>query len=151
MTTYDRMSTLFWIIVAIAICIESIRLGLGSFSNPGPGLVPFGSGLILGTLGLIVLGFTFKRDHQEKIVLWDPDTQWGKMISVLLSLIAYGVLLEPMGFLLITLLWMVFMCRGIGNIGWKTTVLISVITTALCYFLFEYYLGIRFPRGFWRP
>jgi hypothetical protein len=145
------MSTLFWIVVAGVICIESIRLGLGSFSNPGPGLVPFGSGFILGTLGLIVLGFTFKNDQQEKVVLWDPDTQWGKMISVLLSLIAYGVLIEHIGFLLITFLWMGFMCRGIGNIGWKTTVLISVITTTLCYFLFEYYLGIRFPRGFWRP
>jgi len=107
--------------------------------------------MILGTLGLIVLGFTFKSDQQEKVILWDPGTQWGKMISVLLSLIAYGFLLELMGFLLITFLWMVFMCRGIGKIGGKTTVLIAVITTSSCYLLFEYYLGIRFPRGFWRP
>jgi putative tricarboxylic transport membrane protein len=150
MSTYDRMSTLFWIGVAFAICIESIRLGLGSLSNPGPGLVPFGSGLILGTLGLIVLGFSFKGEQQEKITLWDPGTQWGKMISVLLSLIAYGFLLDLMGFLLITFLWMVFMCRGIGKIDRMTTILIAVITTSSCYLLFEYYLGIRFPQGIWR-
>ncbi len=151
MSNYDRMSTLFWVGVAGAIIIESLRLGLGSLSNPGPGLVPFGSGLILGIFGLIVLVFTFRGDQEEKVRLWDPDTQWGKMISVLLSLMAYGFLLDLMGFLLVTFLWMVFMCRGIGKIDGKVTVLISIITTSFCYLLFEYYLGIRFPRGIWRP
>ena len=61
MTKYDRMSTLFFIGLAIVICEESIRIGAGSLSNPGPGLIPLGSGLILGIFGLIVLVRTFKE------------------------------------------------------------------------------------------
>lgn len=146
MLIYDRISTLFWIGVALFICIESIRLGVGSLSNPGPGLFPLGAGVVLGTFGLAGFIQTLGK-WEEKVVLWRPGTQWWTLVSILLSLLSYGFLINPLGFFLTTFLWIGFTCRRIGKMGWKSTVFAALVTTISSYFLFEHYLGIRFPRG----
>lgn len=146
MGKYDRMSALFWVGMGIAISVESIRLGPGSLSAPGPGLIPLGCGLFLGVFGFILFVRTFKIVAEGGEVIQEQVTQWDKLIFVLASLIGYAFLIEFLGFLLVTLLWMGFIFR-LGKIGWKATVFISVVSTSLCYILFGYYLGIRFPRG----
>ncbi len=149
MARYDRMSTLSFLVLAVAICIESIRLGPGSLSNPGPGLVPLGSGLILGIFSFIVLirsgGSLLEKE--ETIGKTVPERK--KMISILVSLVGYAFLITPLGFHLVNFLWMTFLCRGLGKMEWKASFFFSLIATFSCYLLFEYYLQIRFPRGIW--
>ena len=55
MKKYDLLTGLVWTISGTGISIESIRLGLGKFRVPGPGLLPFLSGCVLGFLGLILM------------------------------------------------------------------------------------------------
>ena len=146
MARYDRLSALFWVMMAIAISEESIRLGPGSLSEPGPGLIPLGCGLVLGVFGLIVFLKSFKATTGETEALWKHGSQWLRLAFVLTSLLAYAFLIELLGFRLVTLVWMGFICR-LGKIGWKATLFISVFTMLSSYILFGYYLGIRFPRG----
>jgi len=146
MVKYDRVSALFWVAMAIAICVESIRLGPGSLSVPGPGLIPLGCGISLGILGLIVFALTFKRMGEGKEVPREKGIQWQKLILTLVSLIAYAFFLNVLGLQIVTLIWMGFICR-LGKMGWRGTVFFSVVTTFSCYILFAYCLGIRFPRG----
>jgi hypothetical protein len=131
--------------MAIAICVESIRLGPGSLSAPGPGLIALGCGMSLGILGLILFARTFKSGAKRREVVWEQGILWKKLVFALASLIGYAFSLDILGFRLVTLLWMGFICR-FGKIGWKMTVFISIITTLSCYILFTY-LGIRFPHG----
>jgi len=147
MVRYDRLSSLFWIALSIAICEEAIRLGPGSMTTPGAGLIPLGCGLFLGILGLSLFLFTFKRKEEEKEVILKKGIRWRTLILVLVSITGYSFLIDLMGFLLTTVLWMGFVCR-LGKVTWKGTVLISVITTSLCFILFVHILGIRFPPGF---
>ena len=146
MATYDRMSSLFWIVFGIAITVESLRLGPGSLSGPGPGLLPLGCGLALGILGFTIFLRTFKQESQEREILWEEGTLWRKLILTLASLVCYAFLLDVLGFLLLTFIWMLFVCK-VGKLGWKKTVAIAIIVTFCCYGLFNYLLGIRFPRG----
>jgi hypothetical protein len=147
MGNHDRVSTLFFLGLAVAICVESYRLGPGSFSQPGPGLVPLGSGLILGIFAFIVLVRTFRR-REEGENLW-RGAAWKKMIYILASLAAYAGFLNSLGFPLINFLWMGFVCWKIGKMGWKAAFLTSLASTFFAYLLFEHYLSIRFPRGIW--
>lgn len=149
MDRLDRMSALFLVGVGIAICVESIRLGVGQVSDPGPGLIPLGCGIVLGFFGSIVVMRTFKIPTEGREDISEHRVQWQKLTIILASLIGYALLLDFVGFLLVTLCWMVFICR-VGKIGWKASIFISIITTLLSYILFEYYLGIRFPRGVFR-
>ena len=146
MTKYDRMSILFFVGLAIAIIMESIRLGRGSLSNPGPGLIPLGCGLMLGILGLIVFARTFMSSSREGLEEKAIKLRWNTF-SALVSMVAFGFLINPVGFHMVTFLWMGFVCRWIGRMGWKATILTSVITTFSTWLLFGYLLEIRFPRG----
>lgn len=144
MARYDRISALFWIVLAIAICVESVRLGPGSLSVPGPGLIPLGCGLSLGILGLALVSRTLKDTREE--VLWKKGTSWTKLLLTLASVVFYAFFLHVIGFLLMTFLWLVFVCK-VGNMSWRRTFTVAIIATCLCYVLFNYFLGIRFPRG----
>lgn len=150
MVSYDRMSALFWLGLGIGISAESIRLGPGSLSAPGPGLIPMGCGLLLGILGVALFISTFTRGAEEKEAVWEEGLKWWTLILALLSITGYALLIDVLGFGLTTLLWMAFICR-LGKMGWKGTAVMSVFTTILCYVLFVYFLGIRFPRGIVGP
>jgi hypothetical protein len=148
MRTYDRISSFFFTILALAICLESMRLGIGSFDNPGPGLVPLGCGLILGIVGLIVFACTFIGLPEAKEFLWGPETKIWKVVVSLVLLGCYAILIDFFGFILITFLWMSISCRWVGGMGWKGTMLTSVIATVTSYILFVIILKVNFPRGF---
>jgi hypothetical protein len=145
---YDRISSLVCVGLAIAICFESIRIHPGKLSNPGPGFLPLVCGSVLGILGIIVFIRTYLPSTREvKVVLWDLDTKWRAMILTIISLILYASLMDFIGFYLVTFLWMIFTCRWIARLGWRTTISISVLTVIFTYVVLSYYLGIRFPVG----
>ena len=71
---------------------------------------------------------------------------WQKVALALSYLVGYALLLEILGFLLVTVFWVGANCR-LGNMSWKKTLLISVAATLSCFLIFEYFLKVRFPRG----
>jgi hypothetical protein len=146
MTKHDRMSALFLVGLAIAIGVESIRLGPRSLSNPGPGLIPLGSGLALGIFGLIVFARTFRSSPREGLRKKALSFSWNS-VSTLTSMVVFGLLVNPLGFYTATFLWMGFVCRWIGRVGWKATIITSVATTFSTWLLFGHLLEIRFPLG----
>ncbi len=146
MTKYDRISTLFLVGLAIAVSLESIRIGPGSLSNPGPGLIPLGCGLVLGILSLIGFFRTFVRPSSE-VLRKNAVKLGGSTIAALVSMLVFAFLIDTLGFLIVTFLWMGFVCRWIGRLGWKATIFTSVVTPFCIWLLFVYFLEIRFPRG----
>ena len=74
---------------------------------------------------------------------------FGKMIFVSASLFFYGLFLEKLGYLIVTLITMVLLYLGMGLKGWRPVLIASVLTVAVTYFLFTY-LGVRFPAGILR-
>ena len=144
MSRNDRISSLSFIGLALAIIGESLRLGPGSLSNPGPGLLPLWCGLIQGILGLIIFARTFKGSIKKRKIFSGGGT---KITLTLVSLVGYAFLMDLLGFILVTFLWVSFACGWIGKMGWKKGVFTSLVTTALSYFLFARFLTIHFPRG----
>ncbi len=147
MAKYDRMSAFFFLVLAVAICVESIRIGSGSLSNPGPGLLPLGCGLILGILGIMAIVSSMKGSREGKAFLWKPGIRWRNLISTVASLVGYAFFIEILGFHLVTFIWIAFVCRWVGGMRWGATLITSVVTTFLSYALFEYFLNVRFPGG----
>lgn len=149
MAKYDRMSTLFLVALGVLICEESLRLVVGSFSEPGPGLFPLGCGFIIVALSLFVFACTYKY-RDEGLSIWENVTEWGNLVTIPVSLIGYAFLIEPLGFRLITFLWMAFICRSVGKLRWKASLFTAFMATFLSFILFQHYLGVRFPRGIFR-
>jgi hypothetical protein len=147
MTKFDRVSSLFWVGAALFICVESIRIGPGSLLNPGPGFLPLGAGLLIGIFGGIIFTVALRRPVEGNEVLWEPGAKVAKVVSTITSVLAYAFLIDYLGFHLITLLWIGFVCWRIGDMGWKGAVITSLLTTFSSYLLFERYLGIHFSKG----
>jgi len=74
MKTPDRWSSLFWLFFSIFICIESYRLGIGSFSVPGTGFFHFLVGIVFAMLSLLLFIQTFMKEGQTGGIL--ERVQW---------------------------------------------------------------------------
>lgn len=150
---------LVWLILGILMCIEAIKLKLGSFHTPGPGFLPFLSGALLGIFGLILIfPTTFARlgegeetKNEKTSVIWN----WKKLINPVLTLLilfVYILLLEPLGFIFTTFICLLFLFKLSEPKKWLTPLILSVCTSILSYLLFSVWLQCQFPRGlikFW--
>jgi putative tricarboxylic transport membrane protein len=137
----------FWVGVGLFVMVLSYQLGLGGLHNPGPGLMPFLLGFLLIFVSIcLLLTFLFKRAVRAVALKEDQgQVNYVRLCLVLASLFAYSLLLEPIGFLITTLLTLVILFWSMSN-RWVTVLLASILTAFISYFLFSY-LGIRFPQG----
>ena len=144
----DRISGSFWFIFSVFISYESYKLGLGALRHPGPGFFFFWTGIVTAILSLIVILRSLKKPSRagttESILgNWNRT----RIVLVLLSLFLYALLMEWLGFLIVTLLLFIFLLGVIEKKGWPFAVLVSLIVTALSYLIFEMALQSQLPKG----
>ena len=73
----DRISSLFFLAVAIGICYRSMRLSFGNFHTPGPGFYSFLVGAIVGFFSAIV----FCNHYKEQKSDGNPDLGFAGILS----------------------------------------------------------------------
>jgi putative tricarboxylic transport membrane protein len=150
MKKLDRLSSIFWLSLSVAICIHSYKLGLGSFHNPGPGFLFFWSGMVLGVLSMMILVGTMKGYKKVSIESQGnifENVKWIKIVFVLVSLVIYGLILEWLGFLLSTIFFIALLLRSIESKKWYIIAFVSIASAFLSYVLFELCLQARLPKG----
>jgi putative tricarboxylic transport membrane protein len=144
----DRISGIFWLCFSILIIIQSYRLGLGTLHQPGPGFLFFWVNILLGIMSLVILirAWVNKKTEGVQPALFGGQNI-SKIIFVLLSLFLYVILMETLGFLLVTLLLFIFLLGIIEKKRWLTTVFVSVVVTVISYLIFEIWLKSMLPKG----
>jgi len=148
MNQTDRASGLFWLIFSVCVSYESYRLGLGTLHQPGPGFLFFWTGIVTALLSLIVVLTSLKkRSPEEGQEPLSGKRNVTKIVLVLLSLFLYALLMERLGFLIVTLLFFIFLLGVIERKRWSFAVLVSLIVTALSYLVFETGLQSQLPKG----
>ena len=147
MKKLDLIGSAFWLVIGLLICEESWRINLGEFRNPGPGFLPFGTGLILGGLALTVLARSWPGEGRGDRAFWADRSRWPKGILTLACIFIYGVLLEPLGFLLTTFLIMGFMFRVIEPQRWRTVLAGAFLSAVIAYLIFDTWLQVELPKG----
>jgi putative tricarboxylic transport membrane protein len=144
----ERISALFWVVVAISICFGSVRLNLGGLHKPGPGFFPFLVGSILGILSFLLFLQSFKRlPGDEKRPFWPNPKRSLKITYILIALILYALGMDYLGFLFSTLLFLGFLLKAIEPQRWPMVLSGSILGTILFYGVFKYWLDIPFPTG----
>lgn len=146
MKTIDALSGLFLVMVGMVFCLASLDLGIGRINAPGPGLVPFGTGVLLIVFSVGTI-FEARLSKTDRTPLF-RGKRWGVVLSVLASLFLYALALDTLGFIVTTFLIMTLLYKISERQSWKMALGASVTTTAFAYFLFDYLLKCSFPRGF---
>lgn len=148
---YDRVGGGIWMVLGIALGIGSLRLGLGSLHKPGPGFMPFLTGVLLGLMGLLLAFLDTRKRSEEKGEEKVSLRQfWGKGVYSLAASFLYAFFLDPLGFIVATFLLIFSLLKIMGTRKWFTPILISFLTVALSYFIFDLWLRIDFPKGILR-
>ena len=145
------INDLVWITFALLVCIGGLKLGFGSFQQPQAGFLPFLAGLLLGLLALMDLASGFKdrwKAAKADKEIWS-EINWGKLILTMAVLFVYTVLSSILGFVIGTILLLLFLFRMMEPRPWRIIILASLTTTGLFYLIFQIGLEGQLPRGFW--
>jgi putative tricarboxylic transport membrane protein len=143
----DCWSGIFWLLLALWVIVESFQFGFGLWKSPGAGFVPLWAGVLLASLSLFqIFRAIGKRipsagENPFKEVRWE---KWGLTLAALLG---YGLLLEPLGFLLCTLIFMAILLALVEPQPWSVVLLTALGTTAASYLIFEWWLKSQLPKG----
>ena len=147
MRTLDQTSSLFWLLVSIAVFIESIRLGIGKLHNPGTGFLTFGASGILGILSLILfLRASLHKDEMKRESLF-MGKFWTRILFVLIILVLYSRMMPVLGYLLSTFLLMVALFWILERKKIVFVLVSSILSTLVTYLVFSKWLNCQFPEG----
>jgi putative tricarboxylic transport membrane protein len=151
MKGYQISAALFWIGISVYVMVLSLKMEFGTFSSPGPGLMPFLLGMLLMPVSLYILMRSLfgkgREIETEKMKL--GEINWTRSCVVLSALLAYAIVLERLGFLIATFLLLSILFRAVGVNRLVNALGAAVITVLVTYFLFNS-LNMRFPPGILR-
>ena len=150
MKKVDQWSGLVLLIISALIFWGSIGLPYGSVREPGPGFLPLWLGIVLGamSIGLIVKTSMQKEGAKSIREILTEKIRWGKVLSVLIALFLYGFLMGYIGFLTVTFLFMVFLLWFVDPQPWKSVIGWALVGSVGSYLVFEVWMKLRLPKGF---
>jgi putative tricarboxylic transport membrane protein len=147
MKKYDQMSSLLWLALAFYIGIESLRLPLGSWRDPGPGFLPLGAGIGLAILSLTVFSQARFRTEERTRQGWYSPERWKSLLVILGVLFGYALFLDFLGFLVSTFLLLVMLFRFVEPQRWVVAIGGSALASIASYIVFEVWLKTQLPKG----
>jgi len=138
---YQVVSAAFVLMIGLAGAWLAHGYGLGSLRRPGPGLWPFIVSCLIVALAVVLLAVGRHLDDTEKF------TRSSLLVAVgAATFVALGFLLPVIGFEIPAVLLGIIWLRFLGGESWRSTIVISVLTTAAFYGLFLYALSVPLPH-----
>ena len=145
----NRSSALFFLLLSIFICQQSVVIGVGTLSQPGPGLLAFGAGAGIGVLALWFLIQSFvSKESRSEVAQNGRTLRKGRFLMICISLFVYTMAVKRLGFVLSTFLFVLFLLRLVESKKWWRTLLEATLITIGNYLLFVEWLGLNLPKGF---
>ena len=146
----DQASAVLWLALGTLIALASTRYGLGTLDSPGTGFMPFLAGLAVtffSSAGLVQ--GTIRRRQGVRWKATMSGLLWRKSLIVLMALIAYVLILKPLGFFLSTALFIGFLLRAVQPQRWSVVIAGAIATAVGAYGIFEIWLQAQLPKGPW--
>jgi hypothetical protein len=147
----DLTSGIFFLSLGILFSLWSSSYQIGSFAQPGPGLLPLMLGILLIFFSLILVarGVRAYRSQKKGSVVSLPDS-WKRIAYTLVVLLFATVLFEKAGYLLTIFLFIVFLMLWTEWRNIKKVILTAFLTTLAVYLVFVLLLKQPFPVGLLR-
>jgi putative tricarboxylic transport membrane protein len=148
--TADTISGLVLIAVALiaGVAAQSLPTTIAK-EFAGPSFMPI---LVSIALGICGAGIVFKArsiPQTRRMPGWSETDRAGAIrIAVVAGAVAaYNLLLEPLGYVIVTFAFLVFLLRYL-KVSWFLNLIISPIATIGTYALFVIWLKVVLPMGF---
>ena len=147
----DKVSSLVWLIFGIAVVYGSYKLGPGTLRHPGPGFLTFWSGFIFCFLSVLVFlraGIVSGKEETKTVKqLWE-GLNWSKAGIVALAILLYALTFTYLGFLISTILLLLFLLRALEPGNWKTAIVGATLASFVSFIVFDLWLLVQLPHWF---
>jgi putative tricarboxylic transport membrane protein len=141
--TFDRYTSLLFLIVGLAFVVESRKISESAYgSNVGPDVFPLGLGIILILLSLRLFYETFRYPSQTGK---RSNLDYKKFLIIFLSAVLYGLFLDKVGYVITTFLFLVIGFQVMEKGRWWKTILIAAFFSYGVYYLFVEVLNGNLP------
>jgi len=135
--------------VAILLAVFAIP-GRGGYESSGPRFVP-----LIVAIGLIVLSAAFLArtvvwpdvEMAERSAEEDAVTHWATPGLLLVAMVAYALLLEPLGYILSTALFFVPVAWLLGSRSPVRDIVCGLVLGVGLFTAFTQFLGVSLPAG----
>ena len=137
----DFFAGLLFIAFGMAAIVIGSNYALGSAARMGPGFFPFYLGLMLAMLGVLI-AWTGLRSHRGD----DGKLErfyWKPIITVLGSVVGFGLLLKPIGMLLAGVLLVLGASLGSEEFNFRKVLVLAIILSVFCALVFV--VGLKLP------
>jgi uncharacterized membrane protein YGL010W len=134
------------LIIGVLGAWSSTELSMGRFRHPGPGFLPFGLSIALILLSLTLILSRRQKGTASK-AFW-PGRTWLRPLLGVAVLVFFALIVNPAGFLLTTLLFLILWMGVIERIRLRSMILISLAVTSSLYLIFSLFLEVPLPQGF---
>jgi putative tricarboxylic transport membrane protein len=138
----NRASGLLICLIAGLALFASRDLPYGSIGSPDAGFFPRSLSVLLLIFGTSITAASF-GGRIEKVRL---SSNTFRVMVAAIALCAYALTLDVVGFVIGTILILLLMMRGFGEMSWRASGLIAVGSVVLAYVGFLQ-LGVPLPKG----
>ena len=121
----------------------------GGYAQVGPGMAPRAVGGVMLVIGAFLLREVFTgglRGVDEEAEARLP-IDWIAFAWVSGGIIAYGVLIEHLGFIFSSTILFVMVARGFNSRRWLLNVVTGAVLAVAVFAIFNYGLGLTLPAG----
>jgi putative tricarboxylic transport membrane protein len=128
---------------------ESLRMPPSATFGPSAGFLPLWLSVLLALFATILFVSAWRRQATEKDskAIFPGKDALVAITLVMAGLAAYIFLIEILGFLVDTFLFIVFLMKAVEREKWPLTLMIAVGTTAVLFLTFQYLLQITLPSN----
>lgn len=125
----------------------------GGYAQVGPGVAPRAVGAVLLILGGFLLREALTGGYRG--VDEDAEVQlpmdWPAFAWVSGGIVAYGLLVQPAGFIPASIILFVMVARSFRSSRWLLNAVVGAALASLIYAVFNYGLGFTLPAGILKP
>jgi putative tricarboxylic transport membrane protein len=115
-------------------------------TGPGSGFLPVWLGLALAVLAVLLF---LNAGGETPGVTWVPGRVALRRLALILGAsVVFVVVMDAVGMIVGTALFLVFVLRVVERYRWTTVVGVAVAAAAANYVVFTYWLRVPFPTGF---
>ena len=143
----NRVERIYGIVIfclGLAILWAGRTLTFGSFRSPGSGMFPALIAILMLVLSLILIVLPPRTESRGPSV---SGKVLVRVCAVFASLVLYALLLEFLGFLIVSFVLTVFLFAVFGSEQYGFAVLKALALTGFAYVLFEILLKSNLPKG----
>ena len=147
MNSWQRRAAVFLLVIAAVVIQQSVWvLRLFDHGQPGSGFMPFGLGVILAAMAILII-LTHRGSDEKRIPFWQPKA-WCRPLMALIIMIAYAFAFDDLGavasVIVLVTAWLLLLEKKRAVVAVGT----GLLTGLVVYVVFERLLMTPFPRGF---